>query len=134
MTTNKEDMILKKMSEEIEKAIMAQFGSLQDCCGEATLAFHDLLSDEDFCIAIGLYGCIIPERIVVMASFDGVETGKHEYVRIDGIDYDPTEGQYGDGTEFEIVEENADFPPRKFVGDVSKIIEDVKTAFRCEKL
>lgn len=129
MTTTQEDRIIEKISQEVKKEIVKKYGSLQDTCSEAALAMKKLLDDEEFCVKIGLSGALRVERIRATYEWDENEY-EHEYVRIGGIDYDPTQEQFsGFEINMEVIEENADFPPENFIDSVDDIIESVKKSF-----
>lgn len=129
MTTTQEDRIIEKISQEVKKEIVKKYGSLQDTCSEAALAMKKLLDDEEFCVKIGLSGALRVERIRATYEWDENEY-EHEYVRIGGIDYDPTQEQFsGFEINMEVIEENADFPPENFIDSVDDILESVKKSF-----
>ena len=77
----------------VQEKLRAKWGSLQDCCTDANEMIYALLKD----------GVELPEvffqpeieRVQGHVVVDGDEIN-HEWIRIDGTDYDATREQFGD--------------------------------------
>jgi hypothetical protein len=76
----------------VQEKLKAKRGSLQDCCTDANEMIYDMLKD-----GIELENEIyIPslERIQGTVNVSG-ENMPHEWIRIEGTDYDATSEQFG---------------------------------------
>lgn len=76
----------------VQEKLKAKWGSLQDCCTDANEMIYDMLKD-----GVELKDeAYIPslERIQGTVSVNG-ENMPHEWIRIEGTDYDATAEQFG---------------------------------------
>lgn len=76
----------------VQEKLKAKWGSLQDCCTDANQMIYDMLKD-----GIELKDeTYIPslERIQGTVNVNG-ENMPHEWIRIEGTDYDATAEQFG---------------------------------------
>jgi hypothetical protein len=100
MTTSEQvqiEGVVKATITLVGEKLKAKWGSLRDCCTDANEMIYDALKNgveletEFFIPTI--------ERIQGVAIVNGEELS-HEWIRIDGTDYDATADQFGDKIEY----------------------------------